>query len=70
MMGHMSEHHTEHLFPASVYQHRLTQAATAARNAGLDGLIFGTGAELAYLTGSWISTHERLTALIIPTDGS
>ena len=69
-MGHMSEHHTEHLFPASVYQHRLTQAATAARNAGLDGLIFGTGAELAYLTGSWISTHERLTALIIPTDGS
>ncbi|WP_027012382.1 M24 family metallopeptidase [Corynebacterium freiburgense] len=57
------------LFPIHVYADRLTRAANAAQMAGLDGLIFGTGAELAYLTGSWISTHERLTALIIPTVG-
>ncbi|MDO4685618.1 MAG: Xaa-Pro peptidase family protein [Corynebacterium sp.] len=57
------------LFPIHVYATRLHDAAAAAKKAGLAGLIFGTGAELAYLTGSWISTHERLTALVIPAEG-
>ncbi|MDU0477684.1 Xaa-Pro peptidase family protein [Staphylococcus chromogenes] len=56
-------------FPALVYSQRLAKAAQLAREAGLDGLIFGTGAELAYLTGAWLSTHERLTALVIPASG-
>lgn len=56
-------------FPASVYAHRLEKAARLAAEAGLDGLIFGTGAELAYLTGAWLSTHERLTALVVPAHG-
>lgn len=57
-------------FPATVYAQRLTQAQAGAAKAGLNGLIIGTGAELAYLTGSWISTHERLTALVIPALGT
>ncbi|NLZ58065.1 MAG: aminopeptidase P family protein [Corynebacterium sp.] len=57
-------------FPAAVYAQRLAQAQAGAAKAGLNGLIIGTGAELAYLTGSWISTHERLTALVIPALGT
>lgn len=57
-------------FPTAVYAHRLEQAQVGAAKAGLNGLIIGTGAELAYLTGSWISTHERLTALVIPALGT
>ncbi|MGD7001303.1 M24 family metallopeptidase [Corynebacterium halotolerans] len=54
------------LFDSSVYARRISQAALAAASAGLSGLVIGTGPELAYLTGSWISSHERLTALVIP----
>lgn len=57
-------------FPTSVYAQRLADAQEGARKAGLNGLIIGTGAELAYLTDSWISTHERLTALVIPSEGT
>ncbi|GAB2514847.1 Xaa-Pro dipeptidase [Corynebacterium atrinae] len=53
-----------------VYRNRLTRAAELAREAGLAGLIIGTGPELAYLTGSWLSSHERLTALVVPAQGS
>lgn len=35
----------------------------------MGGLVIGTGAELAYLTGIWNSSHERLTALAIAPDG-
>lgn len=65
MMGRMST-----LFPTHVYADRLTRAAAAARDAGLDGLIFGTGPELAYLTGSWMQTYERFTGLVIPATGT
>lgn len=58
------------IFPTEVYAQRLEQAQLGAASAGLNGLIIGTGAELAYLTGSWISTHERLTALVIPALGT
>lgn len=57
------------LFPTSVYRDRLERAAQLCRAKGLAGLIISTGAELAYLTGSWVSTHERLTALVIPASG-
>lgn len=58
------------LFDSSVYARRISQAATSAAAAGLSGLIIGTGPEMAYLTGSWISSHERLTALVIPVAAS
>lgn len=54
------------LFDSSVYAQRISKAALQAAGAGLAGLVIGTGPELAYLTGSWISSHERLTALVIP----
>lgn len=69
MIGHAYDGRMSSLFPTHVYADRLARAAAAARTAGLDGLIFGTGAELAYLTGSWVQTHERLAALVIPANG-
>lgn len=58
------------LFDTEVYAQRLRRAAEQATRAGLDGLVIGTGPELAYLTGSWISSHERLTALVVPASGT
>lgn len=62
-MGTMTE-----LFDTAVYAHRLAQAATLCRERGLAGLIIGTGPELAYLTGAEVTSHERLTALVVPSD--
>lgn len=58
------------LFPTDVYAGRLRRAAELCREEGLAGLIIGTGPELAYLTGSWLSSHERLTALVVPAEGT
>lgn len=63
-MGLMTE-----LFASDVYARRLDTAAQLCQAKGLAGLIIGTGAELAYLTGSWLESHERLTALIVPAQG-
>ena len=57
-------------FDASVYAKRRQMAADLVKQRGLSGLVIGTGAEFAYLTGSWASSHERLTALVISADGS
>ena len=57
---------TESLFPSDVYARRLTRAAELAADRGLDGLVFGTGPDLEYLIGSSVSSHERLTALVVP----
>ncbi|QPK80318.1 aminopeptidase P family protein [Corynebacterium lizhenjunii] len=59
----------ESKFPAEVYAQRLAQAKGLAADSALDAVVVGTGAEFAYLTGSWVSSHERLTALVIPADG-
>lgn len=57
------------IFPASVYAGRLAHAAELALRQGLWGLVFGTGPELEYLIGSRVSSHERLTALVVPRSG-
>jgi len=57
-------------FDHYVYQRRLDQAREAITARELAGAIIGTGPELAYLTGSWISSHERFTALVISADGT
>lgn len=64
-MGGMAE-----LFDSTVYARRLAEAARLCRTRGLAGLIIGTGPELAYLTGSWMSSHERFTALAVPAHGT
>lgn len=57
-------------FSPSVYARRLAEAARLVRENHLAGLVIGSGAELAYLTGSWVSSHERLTALVVPDQGT
>ena len=52
-------------FDSDVYRSRRERAARLVQAQGLGGLVIGTGAEFAYLTGSWATTHERLTALVI-----
>lgn len=53
-------------FAPAVYEERLKAAARLAAERNLSGLVLGTGPELAYLCGSWISSHERLSALVVP----
>ena len=50
------------------YASRLSRSRTIAAAKGIDILLVGTGAEFAYLTGSWVSSHERLTCLVIRPD--
>ena len=64
-MGGMAE-----LFDPSVYARRLAEAARLCRERGLAGLVIGTGPELAYLCGSWLTSHERFTALVVPAEGA
>ncbi|MEW5812344.1 MAG: Xaa-Pro peptidase family protein [Actinomycetota bacterium] len=57
-------------FGTDVYAHRLTAAARAAADAGLAGLVITPGYDLRYLVGSRAQTFERLTALVLPADGT
>ncbi|MFD5868696.1 M24 family metallopeptidase [Corynebacterium sp. NPDC060344] len=60
---------TESLFASQVYASRLDRAAGLAAERGIGGLVFGTGPDLEYLIGSKVSSHERLTALVVPAAG-
>lgn len=51
--------------PARVYADRLARAQAYVASNGVAGLIITPGRDFAYLTGSWSSSHERLTALVI-----
>ncbi|OKH79203.1 dipeptidase [Mycobacterium sp. ST-F2] len=60
-------------FNTDVYAARLRSAAAAAaaaQAAGLVGLVITPGYDLRYLVGSRAQTFERLTALVVPADGS
>ena len=57
-------------FSADVYAQRLRAAQKAAADKGIDLLLIGTGPYFAYLTGSWVSSHERLTVLVVPQQGN
>lgn len=57
-------------FDPAVYATRLRRAAEICRERNLAGVIIGTGAEMAYFLGSWASTHERFSALVIPAQGA
>lgn len=50
------------------YASRLSRSRAIAAAKDIDILLVGTGAEFAYLTGSWVSSHERLTCLVIRPD--
>ncbi|WIM68831.1 Xaa-Pro peptidase family protein [Corynebacterium breve] len=55
-------------FGPDVYADRIKRAQALVHERGLSGLIIGTGSEFAYFTGSWMQSHERLTALVIPAE--
>ncbi|WPF67183.1 MULTISPECIES: Xaa-Pro peptidase family protein [unclassified Corynebacterium] len=57
-------------FDSTVYAARLRRAAEICAQQDLAGVIIGTGAEMAYFLGSWASTHERFSALVIPAQGA
>ncbi|MFT4087437.1 MAG: Xaa-Pro peptidase family protein [Gordonia sp. (in: high G+C Gram-positive bacteria)] len=66
----MASSHASARFDSSVYGERLSRAATLTRDAGLDAIVVGTGPDLRYLVGSQAETFERLTALVVPAEGS
>ncbi|EOM78362.1 aminopeptidase P family protein [Rhodococcus rhodnii] len=57
------------LFATDVYRRRLERAAAIGRDAGLDALLVTPGPDLRYLVGSRAESFERLTCLVVPTDG-
>lgn len=57
-------------FSTEVYAQRVRAAAQGAASAGLAGLVITPGYDLRYLVGSRAQTFERLTALVLPADGS
>lgn len=57
-------------FDTEVYAGRVRAAAAGAASAGLGGLVITPGYDLRYLVGSRAQTFERLTALVLPADGS
>jgi len=52
--------------PADRYAARLAAARREARDAGLDALLVGVGADLRYLAGYEAMPLERLTMLVLP----
>lgn len=60
---------SDNLFASDVYQQRLNRTCELLAERGLGAAIFGTGADLQYLIGSGVSSHERLTALVVSASG-
>lgn len=52
-----------------VFTSRLQRAQAVLAQRGIDAAFIGTGPEFAYLTGSWVSSHERLTCLVLRPEG-
>ena len=57
------------VFDASVFRSRRDRAVELVQRGSLGGLVIGTGAEFAFLTGSRAASHERLTALAVAPSG-
>ncbi len=57
-------------FEVSVYRQRLERAQSLVSKNHLGGCVVAPAVDLAYLTGWWLDTEERLTALVIPPVGT
>ncbi|MDE3193622.1 MAG: aminopeptidase P family protein [Chloroflexota bacterium] len=55
---------------AATFRGRRERAAAAARAAGIAALLVSPGSDLAYLTGHRIHESERLTCLVLASDGA
>ncbi len=53
----------------AVFADRLRRLAVQAAVAGADVVVVSPGADLRYLAGHSVSSHERLTALLVPVAG-
>ncbi len=53
----------------SVFAGRLSSLSALADQTGADVVIISPGADLRYFAGHSVSSHERLTALVVPADG-
>ena len=47
---------------------RLARLAARAHTVGADAVLLGPGADLRYVAGHSVGSHERLTALVVPAD--
>ena len=56
-------------FGAADFASRMDRVRDAARLAGIDAVLVTPGADLRYLTGYDAKALERLTCLVLPTDG-
>jgi Xaa-Pro aminopeptidase len=52
-----------------VYEARMARARARMRELGIDALLLSTGADLPYLTGYEAMPLERLTMLVLPSEG-
>src|ERR687893_1908637 len=55
--------------PVTALHDRLSRAREAARAAGVDVLLVTPSPDLRYLLGVGGESHERLTCLVLPSDG-
>lgn len=55
---------------SDVHAARLDAVRGRARTLGVDHVVISSGEDMSYLTGERIDSHERLTALVVPVDGS
>ena len=55
--------------PVGGFADRLGRLAAEARKAGVDVVVISPGADLRYFAGRSVSSHERLSALVVPADG-
>ncbi|GAA2010649.1 aminopeptidase P family protein [Nakamurella flavida] len=53
-----------------LYADRIRQLSGQARRAGADVVLISPGPDLAYFLGHSVSSHERLTCLVVPADGA
>ncbi|MBE7161439.1 MAG: aminopeptidase P family protein [Williamsia herbipolensis] len=54
----------------AVFTDRIARLADTLGRFGIDAAVIGSGADLAYLVGHSVASHERLTALTVAADGS
>jgi Xaa-Pro dipeptidase len=56
--------------PAAALRDRLALLAGQAATSGADAILISPGADMRYLLGHAVASHERLTCLVVPADGA
>jgi Xaa-Pro dipeptidase len=56
--------------PTSALRDRLSLLAGQAATSGADAILISPGADMRYLLGHAVASHERLTCLVVPADGA